>query len=427
MKLTQATMAGIDLPLGQSERIVFDERLPGFGLRVRAGGTRTWVVQYRVGKKQRRETIGPVELIMAARAYAAAEHVLAQVRLGSDPQAMKKEQSARGAATLHALSERFLRYKEDQLKVNTFKQMRSHLTTHWSPLNIFSVNKITRSDVAAQLRNIAEKRGPFAANRARATLSSFFTWAMKEGLVEFNPVLGVDRQAMEQPRDRLLTDAEIATIWNGCGNDDYGSIVRLLILTAQNRDQVGGIAKSEVNLKTGAWIIPGARTRNRLAHEVFLSDLARNMLERAMLREGRERRDLIFGDGNSGRGFSAWSKAKLALDKRIEEATQLKPFWQVPPGAADVATCTGDQPAQDMVLIKPWSWRVCDIRRTVAARMGDIGVLPHVIAGVLNNLSGSRAGVAAANARPLDNEKRHALDAWAAHVQRLVFQRAAIA
>ena len=149
---------------------------------------------------------------MAARAYAAAEHVLAQVKLGSDPQARKKEQSARGVATLHALSERFLRFKEEQLKANTFKQMRSHLTTHWSPLNVFSINKITRSDIAAQLRKIAEERGPFAANRARATLSSFFTWAMKEGLVEFNPVLGVDRQAKEQPRDRVLTDAEIAII-----------------------------------------------------------------------------------------------------------------------------------------------------------------------------------------------------------------------
>ena len=199
-------------------------------------------------------------------------NALAQVKLGSDPQARKKkEQSARGVATLHALSERFLRFRKNNLKLIPL----TNEEPPYDPLvaaHVFSINKITRSDIAAQLRKIAKERGPFAANRARATLSSFFTWAMKEGLVEFNPVLGVDRQAKEQPRDRVLTDAEIAIIWNACGNDDYGSIVRLLILTAQNRDQVGGIAKSEVNLKTGTWIIPGARTRNGLAHEVFLSD-----------------------------------------------------------------------------------------------------------------------------------------------------------
>jgi hypothetical protein len=47
----------IDLLPGQSERIVFDERLPGFGLRLRADGKRTWVVQYRAARKQRRVTI----------------------------------------------------------------------------------------------------------------------------------------------------------------------------------------------------------------------------------------------------------------------------------------------------------------------------------------------------------------------------------
>jgi integrase len=426
VKLTQATIAAIELMPGQSERIVFDERLPGFGLRLRADGRRTWIVQYRFARKQRRATIGSVEMMMAGQAYAAAQHLLAQVKLGADPQARKKEERARAGMTLHAVFEQFLRYKEGQLKDQSFKQIRTHLTKHWSPLNILSIGMITKGDIAAQLCKIAEERGPFAANRARATLSSFFTWAVKEGLVDVNPVSATNRQTDEQPRDRTLTDAEIVTIWNACGEDDYGSIVRLLIVTAQRRDEVGGITKSEVDLITGRWAIPSTRTHNGLAREVPLSDLAIGILQSAILREGREGRDLIFGHGNSGRGFSGWSKAKLALDERIEEVTQLRPFWQVRDHGAAV-TWSVDPPVEDMVLVKPWSWRMHDIRRTVATRMADLGVLPHVVAAVLNHLSVAKAGLGASHNRSLDVEKRRALDVWAAHVQQLVNGRPAAA
>jgi hypothetical protein len=72
MKLDNATVAKLTLPPGRSELIMFDERLKGFGVRLRAGGKPTWIVQYRVGKKQRRKTIGPVNMIMAGRACAGA-------------------------------------------------------------------------------------------------------------------------------------------------------------------------------------------------------------------------------------------------------------------------------------------------------------------------------------------------------------------
>ncbi len=63
MKLTKATVERLALPPGKNELLVFDEGLPGFGLRVRGGGKRTWIVQYRIGQKQRRVTLGNVETI----------------------------------------------------------------------------------------------------------------------------------------------------------------------------------------------------------------------------------------------------------------------------------------------------------------------------------------------------------------------------
>lgn len=58
--------------MGSSEQLLFDESLPGFGLRLRAGGSKTWIVQYRLGTKQRRMKIGtPAHLSLEAARRAA--------------------------------------------------------------------------------------------------------------------------------------------------------------------------------------------------------------------------------------------------------------------------------------------------------------------------------------------------------------------
>jgi hypothetical protein len=60
MRLDDKGIEKLELPAGKSELIVFDDKLPGFGLRLRKGGKRTWIVQYRVGTQQRRKAIGNV-------------------------------------------------------------------------------------------------------------------------------------------------------------------------------------------------------------------------------------------------------------------------------------------------------------------------------------------------------------------------------
>ena len=418
MKLDNATVAKLTLPPGRSELIVFDERLKGFGVRLRAGGKRTWIVQYRVGKKQRRRTIGPVNMIMAARAYAAAERDLAEVRLGEDPQAKKKEDRSRADMSLISFAARFLQYKKGRLKARSYEQLKSHLAKHWAPLWDLSIHKITRSDIDAGLRKITTERGPFAANRARASLSIFFSWAVKEGIVDTNPVIATNRPTDERARDRVLSDAELIAIWESCRDDDYGRIIRLLILTGQRRDEVGSITRSEINLAQGKWNIPPDRTSNGRAHEVPLSNLAIDILEGAMALKGGQS---IFGNGargrsNDTRGFSGWSKAKLALDQRIEEVTGITPYWEARDAPQSVTTSI-DRPVE-MIFQRPGAWRVHDIRRTVAVRLADLGVPPHVIEAILNHIRGHNAGMAGAyNHELYAAEKRQALDLWAAQIE----------
>jgi integrase len=68
----------------------------------------------------------------------------------------------------------------------------------------------------------------------------------REGLVEANPVIELPRRA-KVSRERVLSDVELVAIWKAAPNNDYGRIVKLLMLTAQRREEIGGLAWSEID------------------------------------------------------------------------------------------------------------------------------------------------------------------------------------
>ena len=102
------------------------------------------------------------------------------------------------------------------------------------------------------------------------------------------------RVAVEVSREHVVTDEELAAIWRACRDDDYGRIVRLLILTGQRRDEVGDMKWTELDLDRRIWAIPRERTKNGLTHEVPLSDVALEILQSIPRRDGR---DFVFGEG----------------------------------------------------------------------------------------------------------------------------------
>src|SRR5262245_36855614 len=114
MKLTAITIAKIALPPNKQELIIYDDEIAGFGLRIRAGGSRTFVYQYRIGTKNRRLTLGAAvrEAFPGIR-----ERVLdlqAKVRLGEDPAAAKE--AARKAVEVDRFIDVANRYLAMQLK-----------------------------------------------------------------------------------------------------------------------------------------------------------------------------------------------------------------------------------------------------------------------------------------------------------------------
>jgi integrase len=386
MKLTRAAVQALSLPTGKSELLVFDDEIPGFGVRLRAGGSRNWIVQYKVGRKHRRLTFGSVAVLDAGKARERARDLLAAVRVGRDPAGEKIETRARADETVGTIVQRFLARQETRLRLRSYVETSRYLQTHWKPLHGLALAKVTRATVAIRLASIAGRNGPIAADRARAALSAFFTWAMREGLAEMNPVVGTNKASNIKSRDRVLSDAELAAIWKALPSDAYGLIVRLLIFTGQRREEIGGLRWSEVDLQKALITLSGERTKNGKPHELPLAAAAIAILQ-AQPRRGE--RDLIFGERAGP--FQGWSKAKATLDKAIAKN------------------------ANENGHVAPW--RLHDMRRTVATRMSDLGVQPHVVEAVLNHVSGHKAGVAGVYNRSLYGpEKRAALELWANHV-----------
>jgi integrase len=215
-----------------------------------------------------------------------------------------------------------------------------------------------------------------AANRSRASLSAFFRWAIGEGLCDDNPVAGTNKQEEAGPRERSLSDAEAAAVWLAAPENDYGRIVRLILLTGCRRDEIGSLQWPEIDLKEKTITLPGDRTKNKQAHVVPLSDSAITILKKIPQRANR---DFVFGSGR--KGYSGWSKSKREID------TTAKPK-------------------------KPWTLH--DLRRTVRTGLGKLSVQPHVAEAVLNHLPPKLIRTYDRNTYAA--EKRDALDKWAAHL-----------
>ena len=400
MRLTKPNLARATLPPGKAEARIFDESLPGFGVRIRAGGKRTWIVQYRSPAGSRTFTIGNVEVIEPEDARKRAKEVLAKAQLGFDAQAEKAEARAKASIILGSTIEGYLNgYAAKRVGAKHLADTTRYLKIAWKPLHGLRVDSIDRRAVAARLGEISAERGPIAGNRARVALSAFYAWALREGLADTNPVQGTNRSAPEISRDRVLSEAELASVWAACGEDDYGRAVKLLVLTGQRRGEVEGMLWSEIDVKRRLWTMSGERTKNGRPHEVPLSDPVLAILDGLAARAARgdPGRDLALGEGQGG--FSGWSKSKKALDDRITAAR--KKAGHAPPELPE--------------------WRHHDLRRSLATGMGEIGVQPHVVEAVLNHVSGTRAGIAGVYNRALYRaEKQAALERWAEHVLALV-------
>ena len=216
------------------------------------------------------------------------------------------------------------------------------------------------------------------------TLRAIFAYAIERELITLNPVVGVSKRKIEIPRDRTLTADELSGLWWAIQKlpELPRAYFRVVLLTGTRRNEVRGMAWSELNLDTGLWRLPAERNKSARPFEIPLSAEVVETL-RALPRIG----PMVFAlDG----------KRPMAVHHLIDSVRR-------DAGLPDV--------------------RLHDLRRTLRTGLAELGVGFEVAERVLNHTVPGLQAVY--NRHRYVAEKRAALALWAEHVLALVEKREA--
>jgi integrase len=383
-KLSKRTIDALPSSAGQ-DQIWWDDDLKGLGLKLTPAGRKVFLVQYRPAgdrRNPRKYTIGEYGPVTLHQARVEAQRVLAERASGRDPQAQKQLSKKRIAS--EEVSDLVAEYLERHASQNrtaaeTARVFNREVIPYWGSR---SIGEVRKRDIISLLDRVRERGSPVMANRVLAAVRKFFNWCVGRGILELSPCAGISAPTRERARHRVLSDEELAAVLGAAREIGfpYGSIIEMLALTGQRRDEVGRMKWDHLDLSKRVWVIPGEHAKNGKPHVVHLSDPVVVLLKRVP-RHG----SLVFSSDGATL-FQGFSKAKRRLD-------QLS-------GLVD--------------------WTLHDLRRTVVSGMARLGVAPHVADKILNHQSGTISGVAAVYQRhEFLNEREDALRMWGAHIQEI--------
>lgn len=381
VKLTDRTIKALRAPdRGQVD--YFDTNPRGFGVRISQSGHRAFFVMYRAGGRLRRLTLGTYPHLTLASARQRAKDALHDVAHGGDPAADKK--ADRRSETFGELAEGYLTshakpnkrsWKEDE------RILKHDLLPAWRTRK---ANSITRREIHTLLDRIAvERQSPIMANRTFALTRRIFNFAFEREIVQVNPCLQMKPPAPERERDRVLNDDELRAVWKALKALPhwFQVVVKLYLFTAQRHDEVLGMQRAELDLASGWWTIPAARTKNGLVHRVPLTPYVRELLS-----------DWI--------GSSPESR------------------WVFPSPTHDAPRATLQKPLKALLEATAIDFHTHDLRRTASTDMIKSGILREVVSRVLNHLPRDVTGIY--DRHTYDAEKRDALASWTATLLTIV-------
>ncbi len=393
--LTGAKIKGLKSPeKGQAEYA--DKVVSGLRIRVGTSGAKTFIIRKRIGGRVANVTVGRFhdQRFTLADARKKARTLLNDIEGGGDPRTETRKKAGAGSGTVRA---QFDDYKKAKAGKRSIAEIERIFGKYVLPeIGGRLADSINRADMTRLIDGVATGGGkptPVMARAVAAQLSAFYSWAMPRlHRLEINPCRDAGKPDRPKARERVLTNAELKALWTVLEGEGvpWGPSVKLLILTGQRRDEVFSADRAEFDLKAKLWTISGARAKNGKAHLVPLSAAAVALVEGVPEIEGSAK--LFPSRSNLENGASGFSKALERILGAIEK---------------------------DIGPIERFTLH--DLRRTLATGLQRLGVRLEVTEAVLNHVAGTRGGLVGVYQRhEFLEEKRHALKAWAAEVERIV-------
>jgi integrase len=357
----------------------FDETVTGLALRVSAKGVKAWTLHFTgpTGKRAR-ITLGRYPSTSLAHARALALDAKAAVADGRDPRGAGDEMTVNDLAAryveIHAAGLR----SADEIKRRIYRNI-------VPVIGNVKLSELHRRDATRVVDAVMKRNAPSEAKECFGDLRGMLRWAVSRGDLDHNPIEGMRKPQGSKPRERVLSDDEIRTLWNNlpqalARNPEYQRVIKLCLVTGQRVGEVVGMTRAELDLKHKLWKLPGARTKNGHPHSVPLSPLAIELI-------GKDDGEQVFPNSTCD--------PSLAVSRIIYRA-------------------------QDRFGIAHWT--VHDLRRTALTGMAKLGVAPIVLGHIANHRTTTKAGMTLSVYvhHAYEKEKREALELWADRLQGII-------
>jgi integrase len=392
---------------------VFDGDLPGFGVRVTSKARKSFFLFYRPRRvadprrRLRRVTLGTYPFLSLGEARERARAILREVESGKDPgtglarQYVRRRSKNRQGAAVPA-EPRLQKLFPDGCLPGTFGELAALYLVRHAWVNLKSsrhyvdvlrrdllprwrespLAEVTRREVSDLLGQIVNRGAGAQANQTKRYISGIFSWGLQQGIAETNPAAGMKLPVRLTPRDRYLSEREIAVLWRTLdgGADPLAGAYKIILLTACRPGEVLGMRWEEISEDRGWWVIPEERSKNGLAHRVFLTPPIREILEAQ--RASARKSALVFPRTRGGSVL-----ARFPDPEKLRNAVGFE-------------------------------FNPHDLRRTASTHLARLGVRDEIREAILNHKKKGLRGVY--NLYEYDREKQEALLLWAGTIAALV-------
>jgi integrase len=376
-KLTDLAIKQFPTPDGGTQTY-WDIHTKGFGLRVGAGGARTFIVLIESG---RRQSLGRYPTIKLAEARTEAARILAEKTLGK----IRPRHVAFDDA-----KEQFLAECSKRNRARTV-QGYTRLLNRYYPYGRKSVADITTHDVVRRLNKLndvpAEKHHAFAAGRV------FFRWCIRNHIIERSPMEPLSVPLPQSSRDRVLSDEELAAVFQTAKNGEsaFHNIVSLLALTGQRRGEIAALEWSWIDGDARAITFPASITKNKRIHAIPFGDVVADVFKNITR---IEKNPYVF---------------PAARDRLKNKPATIFNGWGKPKKEFDIECGVSD-------------WTLHDLRRTLSTNWAALQIPQVVTEKYLNHVSGGTQSPIAQvyNRYSYFEEMQAAVTTWETHLVALV-------
>jgi integrase len=357
----------------------FDAKTRGLNLRVTPTGVKAWSVVFTSPKdgKRARLSLGTYPATTLVKARTKAIEARAHVEDGKDPRDEEKPNA--GAMTVAMLAKDYLEKHASTLRSRS-EIARKMYADILPVIGDMKVAELHRRDMHRVLDPIKERGSPASAMKVHTDLRAMLNWAVGRGYLDVNPAAGMDESGASKPRERYLSEEEIAALWPALTKfkKPVELALKLALVTGQRIGEVCGITMDELDLSKSIWTIPAERSKNGEAHSVPLSRMALELIAEAKVINGR-------------------------LINRSPETVAQTLLYMMP-------------------RLPVSGWTAHDLRRTVCTHLAKMGCSPLVIGSVVNHRQVTKHGVTLGVYVQYDyaKEKREALDMWAERLKGIV-------